>query len=67
MDSTAAAPMEREEGKADGSRVAALDLVVVCWYGCTILYGMILLHGCTLQYDTFAYGENKSKILWRED
>ena len=67
MDGAAAAPMEREEGKADGSKV--LELVVVCWCRddvvllVDVLYGTIFLHSYEMSPfpDIFLRGNEKKK------
>ncbi len=63
MDGTAAAPIEREEGKAVGSKVADTAARVGCCvlvemlYSVDVLYGTILLHN----YEMLAFPDIKMR------
>jgi hypothetical protein len=61
LDGAAAAPMEREEGKADGSKVAAARVgccvLVEMLYSVDVLYGTILLHN----YEMLAFPDIKMR------
>jgi hypothetical protein len=61
LDGAAAAPTEREEGKADGSKVAAARVgccvLAEMLYSVDVLYGTILLHN----YEMLAFPNIKMR------